>query len=348
MHMLFLMLALLHLQTAYAYEVPGGEKSKSKNIDRNRKEELMLPTRDGVYLHTLVYLPKETDEVTKKFTTIVDRSPYGYGDMEWITDIFLPLGFAAVGQDIRGTEKSEGNYTMWARDSEDGQDLGAWIVQQPWSDGQVTRTCHNFIQTCHNFIRTCHNLTRTCHNLTRTCHNLTRTCHNFTRTCHNLTRTCHNFTRTCYNLTRTCHNLTRICHGQVYTFGASADGIASLQLPVNDPLWLGAQYIAWCPSNVYEILFSGGAYKQKTTEDWLLALTMPVPEAVYSNIELVHESENGRGVLWESINVGPKDFSHVRGRTAFWGGWYDLFEVGLLKAFDGYNEFSDPSVRHTR
>lgn len=53
----------------------------------------------------------------------------------------------------------------------------------------------------------------------------------------------------------------------------------------------------------------------------------PNPEVVYNNIQLVHESENGRGPLWQSINVGPKDFQHVRGRAAFWGGWYDLFEV---------------------
>ena len=26
--------------------------------------------------------------------------------MEWITDIFLPFGFVAIGQDMRGTEKS--------------------------------------------------------------------------------------------------------------------------------------------------------------------------------------------------------------------------------------------------
>jgi len=61
----------------------------------------------------------------------------GYGDMEWIGDIFLPFGFVAVGQDMRGTEKSQGNFTMWVSDSEDSQDLGDWIVQQPWSNGQV-------------------------------------------------------------------------------------------------------------------------------------------------------------------------------------------------------------------
>ena len=68
--------------------------------------------RDGVKLHTLVHLPKW--EKGDKFTAIVDRSPYGYGDMEWMTgftlcrllsslthdfiDIFIPFGFAAVGQ----------------------------------------------------------------------------------------------------------------------------------------------------------------------------------------------------------------------------------------------------------
>ena len=57
--------------------------------------------------------------------------------MEWITDIFLPFGFVAIGQDMRGTEKSEGNFTMWQSDSDDGEDLGNWIVQQEWSNGQV-------------------------------------------------------------------------------------------------------------------------------------------------------------------------------------------------------------------
>lgn len=57
--------------------------------------------------------------------------------MEWITDIFLPFGFVAIGQDMRGTEKSEGNFTMWQSDSDDGEDLGDWIVKQEWSNGQV-------------------------------------------------------------------------------------------------------------------------------------------------------------------------------------------------------------------
>ncbi len=65
-------------------------------VPGSRKLELMIPMRDGVKLHTLIFLPR--DDGVNKFTAIVDRSPYGYGDMEWITDIFLPFGFVAVGQ----------------------------------------------------------------------------------------------------------------------------------------------------------------------------------------------------------------------------------------------------------
>ena len=71
----------------------------------------------------------------------MDRSPYGYGDMEWLTDIFLPFGFVAIGQDMRGTEKSQGNFTMWQSDKWDSEDLGNWITLQQWSDGKVILLC---------------------------------------------------------------------------------------------------------------------------------------------------------------------------------------------------------------
>ena len=43
----------------------------------------MLPTRDGVLLHTRAVMPKD-EEGTAKYATIVDRSPYGYLGLEWI------------------------------------------------------------------------------------------------------------------------------------------------------------------------------------------------------------------------------------------------------------------------
>ncbi len=67
-------------------------------LKEHRKIETMLPMRDGTKLHTLIFLPRGTQFNGKKFPVVMDRSPYGYGDMEWITDIFLPFGFVAVGQ----------------------------------------------------------------------------------------------------------------------------------------------------------------------------------------------------------------------------------------------------------
>ncbi len=79
----------------------------------------------------------------------------------------MPFGFVSVGQDMRGTALSQGNFTMWQSDKNDSQDLGDWIVKQPWSNGKIM------------------------------------------------------------------------------TLGASADGIGSLQTPMNNPAWLAAQYVIW-------------------------------------------------------------------------------------------------------
>ena len=105
------------------------------SVNESRSWEEMLPTRDGVLLHTRIVMPRDDDG--SGHTTIIDRSPYGYTDLEWIPDLFLPGGFATVGQDMRGTKESEGRFSIWHSDANDSEDLGNWIVQQPWSNGRV-------------------------------------------------------------------------------------------------------------------------------------------------------------------------------------------------------------------
>jgi len=97
----------------------------------------MMPMRDGVKLKTVVNYPRDMDYATPNRIAVMDRSPYGYGDMEWLTDLFLPAGYVAIGQDMRGTEQSEGNFTMWQQDKDDAEDLGNWVTAQSWSNGQV-------------------------------------------------------------------------------------------------------------------------------------------------------------------------------------------------------------------
>ena len=104
-------------------------------MNESRTWEEMIPCSDGTLLHTRIALPRKSSG--GKYTTVVDRSPYGYSDLEWMVDIFLPAGFAAIGQDFRGTQKSEGLFSIWHKDANDSKDLGNWIVQQPWSNGVV-------------------------------------------------------------------------------------------------------------------------------------------------------------------------------------------------------------------
>lgn len=106
-------------------------------IPDDRHEEFMMPCRDGVKLETIVNYPRDMDYSSPTHTALMDRSPYGYGDMEWMTDLVLPANFVAIGQDMRGTELSEGNFTMWQQDKDDSEDLGNWITSQTWSNGKV-------------------------------------------------------------------------------------------------------------------------------------------------------------------------------------------------------------------
>jgi predicted acyl esterase len=97
--------------------------------------ELMLPMRDGVKLHTIAVSPLFSSK--KTWPAVIDRSPYGSFNTELLADLFLLFDFAAVSQDMRGCCQSEGNFTVWHEDTADGTDTVNWILQQPWSNGQV-------------------------------------------------------------------------------------------------------------------------------------------------------------------------------------------------------------------
>jgi predicted acyl esterase len=233
----------------------------------DRSEVFDLPMRDGTTLRTVVNRPKGSPE-NQTYTAIVDRTPYPYHDMEWIPNLLMPFGFVAVGQRMRGTGLSDGNFSLWMSDANDSQDLGDWIVKQPWSNGKVM------------------------------------------------------------------------------TLGASADGIGSLQTVRNSPAWLSAQYVAWATTEMYEVLFPQGTYKQETTEFWMHDLHTQSPEGVEADIDLVHENEMDTPFWWSQVDFDDDTYAKVTFPSSFWAGWYDMFLVGNLLAFEGYNTKSAPMSRH--
>ncbi len=127
-------------------------------IDGYRCLQAMVPMRDGVRLNTFVYLPAQGGP---RFPVIVQRTPYGITAIQgvdshdptkgWLPDPARPMagalkqgwrrivehGYAAVYQDCRGRNGSEGEDHVYGDDATDGYDLLEWIDAEPWSDGNV-------------------------------------------------------------------------------------------------------------------------------------------------------------------------------------------------------------------
>ena len=79
------------------------------------KTEVMIPMRDGVKLHTLIFAPARA---TTKLPFLIERSPYGFdngrGERTLATRYkeLADEGFIFVLQDIRGRYGSEGQFVM--------------------------------------------------------------------------------------------------------------------------------------------------------------------------------------------------------------------------------------------
>lgn len=80
------------------------------------KREAAIPMRDGIHLHTEIYVPKERNE---RLPFLLTRTPYGIrGDDKGFTPLLgmynelIADGYIFVFQDIRGRYKSEGQFVM--------------------------------------------------------------------------------------------------------------------------------------------------------------------------------------------------------------------------------------------
>ena len=99
---------------------------------------VMAPMRDGVRLACDIRLPAEG----VRFPAVLRRTPYNkaISISDPVMRAFVAAGFAHVVQDGRGTHESEGAYTPWRQEIEDGYDTVQWVAAQPWCDGRVVMT----------------------------------------------------------------------------------------------------------------------------------------------------------------------------------------------------------------
>ncbi len=133
----------------------SNDRSGSEPIYKIKSENnVYVSMRDGVRLAVDIFRPDSDG----KFPALVAICPYGkeiqsmklppqpshsvllYGSIEaGNTDFIVSRGYVHVICDVRGTGRSEGEFTniYAAIQATDGYDLIEWIAQQPWCDGNV-------------------------------------------------------------------------------------------------------------------------------------------------------------------------------------------------------------------
>lgn len=104
----------------------------------DRRTDIMVPMRDGIRLATDAWIPARTPA-----PVLLVRLPYGKDMVPEVSMVptrqsLVDAGYAVVWQDVRGRFRSEGEgFEPFVAESTDGEDTIAWLLEQPWCDGNV-------------------------------------------------------------------------------------------------------------------------------------------------------------------------------------------------------------------
>jgi len=128
--------------------------NENTGFDFLLETDVMVQMRDGIHLATDIYRPARRGRLVEdRFPVILERTPYGKSidsrsersllEMEKpksraeVAALFVERGFVVIYQDCRGRYHSEGVFQKYLDDAADGYDTCSWIIQQPWSNGQI-------------------------------------------------------------------------------------------------------------------------------------------------------------------------------------------------------------------
>lgn len=119
---------------------------------------VMVPMRDGVRLSTDVYRP----DAPGRFPVILERTPYDNNSSFKEGMRQASRGYVYVTQDVRGRYDSEGEWTPWVNEAQDGYDTQEWAGTRPWSTGKICTTGGSYVGLTQWLPAPLHNAHLTC------------------------------------------------------------------------------------------------------------------------------------------------------------------------------------------
>ena len=104
------------------------------------EHNLMIPMRDGERLATDVFRPARDGQVLdEKLPVLLQRTPYDKTERSLVerAQYFASHGYVVALQDLRGTYASEGEFTKYIGEGQDGYDAIEYLAKLPYSNGRV-------------------------------------------------------------------------------------------------------------------------------------------------------------------------------------------------------------------
>jgi hypothetical protein len=104
------------------------------------QSNIMVAMRDGVRMATDVYRPTKAGvPLDSAFPVLLQRTPYSKTREDLVAEaqFFTSHGYVTVLQDCRARWESEGEFTKYTDEGEDGYDTMTWLAEQSWHGGKV-------------------------------------------------------------------------------------------------------------------------------------------------------------------------------------------------------------------
>lgn len=127
------------------------------------------------------------------------------------------------------------------------------------------------------------------------------------------------------------------CNGKVGSYGQSALGMTAMLLaPATRDI--AAQVIYEAPASFYHHgLYQGGVFVKNLCEGWLSAMFQP-------HLIPVYKARPSDGPDWDPYNTITK-VQDITAPAVFYGGWYDIFQQGILDAFTAREANGGPGAK---